>query len=171
MLDPSQLTIRRLEAPDVHAVLTVIRDCRREYGLETRVAALLEPSDNNLYETYRGRRCAYFVAVVGGEVVGGAGIARLRGGDGPTCELQRMYLRRASRGHGIGRALLIQCLQAARQLGYERCYAETISGMTTAIAFYERNGFQRLQAPLGATGHGHNDCWLLLQLQLQPGIL
>ena len=171
MLNSSQLTIRRLQAPDVHAVLKVIGDCRREYGLECRVAQLLEPSDNDLFETYRSRRAAYFVAIAGGEVVGGAGIARLPGDDGSICELQRMYLRQASRGLGIGGALLAQCLQAARQFGYQRCYAETISEMTTALALYERHGFQRLQAPLGETGHRHNDCWLLLQLQLQPGIL
>ena len=164
MLSQQRFTVRHLEAPDVDEVLKVISDCRREYGLENRVHAILEPSDHNLFETYRSQRSAYFVAIVDSALVGGAGISRLRDGDGSICELQRMYLRRASRGLGIGQALLQRCVQAARQFGYEQCYAETILEMTTAIRFYERHGFSRLKAPLGETGHGHNDCWLLLRL-------
>ena len=170
MLGQQRFTVRRLEAPDVHAVLKIISDCRREYGLENRVQEILEPSDHDLFETYRSRRSTYFVAVTENEVVGGAGISRLPGTDGSICELQRMYLRRASRGLGIGRALLQQCVGAARQFGYQQCYAETILEMTTAIAFYQRHGFSRLQAPLGESGHSHNDCWFLLQLhRLQGG--
>jgi putative acetyltransferase len=164
MIGGRELTIRRLEAPDVHSVLSIISACRREYGLEDRVQALLEPSDRNLYETYRRRRSAYFVALVGDEVVGGAGIGRLTADDNSRCELQRMYLRRPSRGLGIGHALLEQCLQTARAFQYRYCYAETISDMTTAIAFYERHGFRHLNAPIGQAVHSHNDCWMLLDL-------
>ena len=164
MLSQERFIVRHLEAPDVHAVLRVISDCRREYGFQSRVHAILEPSDHNLFEAYRSRRSAYFVALVDSAVVGGAGISRLRDGDSSICELQRMYLRRASRGVGIGHALLQHCVRAARQFGYQQCYAETIVEMTTAITFYERHGFSRLKAPLGETGHGHNDCWLLLLL-------
>jgi putative acetyltransferase len=168
MLNQERFTVRHLEVADVHAVLKVISDCRREYGLENRVHAVLEPSDHNLFETYRIRRSAYFVVIVDSDVVGGAGISRLRDCDGSICELQRMYLRPACRGLGIGRALLQQCVRAAQQFGYEQCYAETILEMTTAVTFYERHGFLRLKAPLGDSGHSHNDCWLLLQLH-PPG--
>lgn len=160
-----QFSVRRLQVQDVYAVLKIINESRLQYGLESRVRAILEHSDHNLLETYRNRRSAYFVATVDNQVVGGAGIARLPDVDGSICELQRMYLRQESRGLGIGHELLLQCLQAARHFGYQCCYAETISQMTTAIAFYERHGFRRLTAPLGATGHEHNDCWLLLQME------
>lgn len=165
MLSEKRLILRRLEAPDVHAVLDVIDSCRREYGLESRVPAVLEPADRDLYETYADRRSAYFVAVVDGEIVGGAGISRLPGSDGSICELERMYLRPECRGEGIGHALLQHCVQTARHFGYGQCYAETVAGMATAIALYERHGFRHLQAPLGATGHGHNDRWLILGLR------
>lgn len=164
MRDPGRLTIRRLEAPDVHAVLEVISGCRREYGLHYRVASVLEPSDFDLYETYRQRRSAYFVAIDQTGVIGGAGIGRLEG-DTSTCELQRMYLRPEVRRIGIGHALLTRCLETARELQYARCYAETVSEMTAAIALYERHGFRRLKARIGQTGHGHNDCWMRLELQ------
>ena len=164
MLAQRAFHIRRLEAPAVHQVLQVIASCRREYGLDTRVAAILEPSDHGLLSTYANRRSAYFVAVVDGQVVGGAGISRLHEVDGSICELQRMYLCQASRKLGIGNALLQCCIHQARQFRYEHCYAETICEMRSAIAFYERHGFRHLPAPLGKTGHNHNDCWLLLPL-------
>ena len=110
-----EATIRLIGPTDVPAMLTIIAGSRAEYGVANRVAELLEPADRALYETYQRQRSLYFVAVLGGEVVGGAGIAPLAGSDPLTCELQRMYLRRDVRGRGIGNALLEQCLKAARQ--------------------------------------------------------
>jgi putative acetyltransferase len=97
-------------------------------------------------------------------ILGGAGIFPLANEDWGTCELQRMYLRSQHRGRGIGQALLNGCLEAARSFGFERCYAETVSEMSAAIAFYERNGFRRLTAPIGETGHSHNDFWMMLNM-------
>jgi putative acetyltransferase len=161
MPDTGKISIKPLAAPDVDAVLAIIGETRREYGLASRVPDLLEPADRALVTTYSRPRSAYFVAMDGDEVLGGAGIARLESIDASVCELQRMYLRPGARGRGVGQALLARCFDAARELGYRTCYAETIAEMKAAIAFYERNGFQRLHAPLGITGHAHNDCWLM----------
>lgn len=157
--------IRLIEPGDVPALLTIISESRAEYGVANRVAALLEPADRALYETYQRQRSLYFVAVLGGEIVGGAGIAPLAGSDPLTCELQRMYLRRDVRGRGIGNALLEQCLKAARQFLYVRCYLETINEMQEALEFYGRNGFRDLRAPIGASGHAHNDRWMVRPLR------
>ena len=157
--------IRLIEPGDVPALLTIISESRAEYGVANRVAALLEPADHTLYELYQRQRSLYFVAVLGGEIVGGAGIAPLAASDPLTCELQRMYLRRDARGRGIGNALLEQCLKAARQFLYVRCYLETINEMQEALEFYGRNGFRDLRAPTGRTGHEHNDRWLMRPLR------
>jgi putative acetyltransferase len=157
--------IRLLEPADVPALLTIIADSRAEYGLAERVADLLEPADRALYATYQRQRSLYFVALLDGEIVGGAGVAPLQGADPLTCELQRMYLRRDARGRGIGNALLEHCLKAARQFLYVRCYLETITQMREALGFYNRNGFRDLDAPLGRAGHEHNDRWLLRPLR------
>jgi putative acetyltransferase len=164
-----RVTLRRLEHTDVGAILEIISDCRREYGLENRVQAILEPSDYALFEVYQRLRSAYFVAVVDGEIAGGAGVAPLADSGGSMCELHRMYLRRAYRGVGVGRALLARCLQVAQEFQFEYCYAETISEMTTAIAFYDRHGFRRLMGPVGRSGHNHNNCWMVLDLREQSG--
>jgi putative acetyltransferase len=150
----SPCTLRPLQASDVHALVAIIDDRRRGYGL---------------FETYRRRRAAYFVAVIDGRVIGGAGIAPLAGEAGSTCELQRMYVHPDSRGQGVGFALLQQCRLRALQLGYQRCYAETTRDRIDVIACCERSGFSALTAPLGEESDPGNDCWLLLPLLQVPG--
>ena len=156
--------VRLLASSDVSEVLDIITAARREWGLLARVDTLLEPADYALFELYQKPQSAYFVALNDKRIAGGAGISPLAGGDGATCELQRMYLRAEDRGTGLGQALLDACLGSARNLGFKRCYAETVSEMTSALAFYKRNRFHGLEQPFGQTGHAHNDCWLMLDL-------
>jgi putative acetyltransferase len=157
--------LRPIERRDVHALLDIIRDARAEHGLAARVENLLEPADFGLYDRYQARRTIYFVAIVDGQVVGGAGIAPLAGDDWLTCELQRMYLKPEARGQGVGTLLLDACLDSARRFWYTRCYAETISRMDNALKLYTRNGFVELSGAIADTGHAHNDRWLMRQLK------
>jgi putative acetyltransferase len=159
------LSIRPIEPADVPALLDIIANARREYGIAERGVDLLEPADRALYASYQMQRSLYFVAVLNGEVVGGAGVAPLSGADPLTCELQRMYLRPDARGRGIGDALLDRCLAAAKQFLYVRCYLETITQMQAALEFYGRHGFRDLHAPVGRSGHGHNDRWMMRPLR------
>jgi len=153
--------IRPLEPADVPALLQIIAAARAEFGIAEQGVELLVPADLAIYGHYQRQRTLYFVAVVDDEVVGGAGVAPLAGADPLTCELQRMYLRPDARGRGIGAALLARCLSAAREFWFVRCYLETIARMQPALEFYGRNGFQALAAPLGSTGHHHNDRWMM----------
>src|SRR5262245_52132214 len=145
--------LRPLERRDVPAMLDIIRNARAQYGLATHVESLLEPADLAIFDTYQKRRTIYFVALIDGEVVGGAGIAPLAGDDPLTCELQRMYLKPEARGQGVGTLLLDACLDAARRFWFVRCYAETISEMDKALKLYTRNGFVNLPGAMGSTGH------------------
>jgi len=167
---PDRLQIRPIELADVPALLKIIADSRGEYGIDEKGAPLLEPADHELYANYQRQRTLYFVAVSGDEVVGGAGVAPLAGGDTLTCELQRMYLRKDVRGHGIGDALLTRCLAAAKQFLYVRCYLETVTQMQAAAEFYGRHGFRDLEAPVGRTGHEHNDRWMMRPLRASAAI-
>ncbi|HYH43246.1 MAG TPA: GNAT family N-acetyltransferase [Burkholderiales bacterium] len=159
------LELRPIEPADVPALLDIIANTRREYGIADRGVEVLEPADHALFATYQRQRTLYFVALLGGQLVGGAGVAPLAGADPLTCELQRMYLRRDVRGRGIGDALLERCLAAARQFLYVRCYLETITQMQAALEFYGRHGFRDLAAPIGHTGHEHNDRWMMRTLR------
>jgi putative acetyltransferase len=163
------MEIRPLELADVPALLEIIADSRGEYGIGERGVELLEAADRDLFATYHRQRSLYFVALLDGDVVGGAGVAPLAGADPLTCELQRMYLRADARGRGIGDALMKHCVAAARQFLYVRCYLETITQMQAAIEFYGRHGFRNLQSPLGETHHAHNDRWMMRPLRASAG--
>jgi putative acetyltransferase len=160
----NQVLIRRLEADDVSAILRIISASRREYGLEGRVDSILERADHAILEAYQRERSSYFVAVIDRSIAGGAGIAPLGDANGQTCELQRMYLSPEHRRRGVGRALLAACIREAGRYRFDYCYAETISEMAPALSFYECHGFRRLEAPIGRTGHSHNDRWMMLQI-------
>ena len=114
---------------------------------------------------YSAPGAAYFVGIgEDGQVVGGAGVAALEGGEPDVCELKKMYFLPSARGKGMGEALLRQCLEVARNLGYRACYLETLSGMNQAIHLYTKLGFQPLCSPLGRTGHGGCDHWFAREL-------
>ena len=75
-----------------------------------------------------------------------------------------MYFLPSLRGLGAGAALMAQCLDAARAAGFTRCYLETLTGMDAAMRLYARSGFQRIDAPMGATGHGGCNTFFLRDL-------
>jgi GNAT superfamily N-acetyltransferase len=103
-------------------------------------------------------RSAYFVVTRSADdsaVVGGAGFAALEGSDpaAGVAELRKMYLDPVARGQGVGQALLDQIFPAARAAGFSSIYLETLPNMEAALAIYKKNGFVRLDAPMGNTGH------------------
>ena len=75
-----------------------------------------------------------------------------------------MYFLPEGRGRGLGRKLLTSCLDAARDFGFKNCYIETFNTMTDAMKLYEKNGFRKIPAALGSTGHFACDTFYLLNL-------
>jgi putative acetyltransferase len=145
--------LRPITAADDAAVATVIRSVMPEFGASGPGFAIHDPEVDHMSTAYARARCAYFVVELAGQVAGGGGIAPLDGGAPDICELRKMYFLPALRGRGAGRALIERCLEAAREAGFRQCYLETLTGMDAAQRLYERNGFTRIPAALGATGH------------------
>jgi putative acetyltransferase len=156
--------VRPIHGDDDAMMAAVIRRAMPEFGASGPGFALTDPEVDHLSLAYSRPGCAYFVLEDDDRVLGGAGIAPLAGGEPNTCELRKMYLLPEARGRGSGRALLDRCLAAARELAYRRCYLETLTGMDAAMRLYERAGFTRLCAPLGATGHFGCDRWFAREL-------
>jgi len=158
------MQIRSIEARDDARIAGIIRTVMPEFGATGCGFAINDPEVDWMSRAYARPRCAYFVVEDGNEVLGGGGIAPLDGGDHDTCELRKMYFLPQARGRGAGAAMMQRCLDAARELGFRRCYLETLSGMDAAMKLYDRSGFRRIDAPMGNTGHGGCNTFYLREL-------
>jgi len=146
-------TIRPIEPRDDARIATIIRTVMPEFGADGPGFAIHDAEVDAMTAAYARPRCAYFVIEADGEVLGGAGVAPLDGGDEKICELRKMYFMPALRGRGAGRAAIEHCIAAARGFGFRSCYLETLTGMDAAQRLYLANGFRRIDAAMGNTGH------------------
>ncbi|WP_410640543.1 GNAT family N-acetyltransferase [Amycolatopsis sp. lyj-346] len=79
----------------------------------------------------------------GGTAVGCGGLRPLGPGSG---EVKRMYVEPAARGTGVAVALLRALEDHARDLGITRLLLETGTGQPDAIRFYQREGYEPIEA-------------------------
>ena len=156
--------LRPIEARDDATMARIIRTVMPEFGATGSGFAISDPEVDWMSQAYAAPRSVYFVIERDSVVIGGGGVAPLLGGDDGTCELRKMYFLPEARGIGAGAAMMERCLESARGFGFSQCYLETLSGMDAAMRLYERTGFRRIDAPLGATGHGGCNTFYLLTL-------
>lgn len=153
------IEIRAIRPGDDPAVTALIRTVMPEFGAQGDGFALSDPEVDGMFEAYQAPRASYFVVLRDGVVLGGGGYAPLVGGDGRTCELRKMYFLPELRGLGVGAKLLRLLLEAATAEGFAVCYLETLEHMSRARRVYESFGFERLDAPMGQTGHHGCNSW------------
>jgi putative acetyltransferase len=156
---PPAFTISPIEPGDDAAVAAIIRTVMPEFGASGEGFAIHDAEVGGMCAAYRAPRSAYFVVRKDGRVVGGGGVAPLKGAAPGICELRKMYFFPEARGFGQGERLLRLCLDEARRLGFETCYLETASRMTQAQRLYAKLGFTERATPCGATGHFSCDKW------------
>ncbi|WIV61530.1 GNAT family N-acetyltransferase [Amycolatopsis nalaikhensis] len=78
-----------------------------------------------------------------GTAIGCGGLRLLEPGSG---EIKRMYVAPSSRGTGVATALLRALEDHARRLGLTRLLLETGTGQPDAIRFYQREGYEPIEA-------------------------
>lgn len=104
---------------------------------------------------------AFLLAEAGGRVVGCIG---LRAFDEATGEIKRLYVDRAARGLGAGRALAEGIVARGREIGYTRLVLDTLPTMSEAQALYVSLGFTPIEPyrfnPVSGTS--------FLELKLRP---
>ena len=153
-------TLRPITADDDAAMAGVIRSVMPEFGAGGAGFAIHDPEVDHMSAAYAAPRHRYWVVVApDGRVVGGGGIAPLAGAADDTCEVRKMYFLPEVRGRGLGERLLRGALDFAREAGFKTAYLETLTGMDAAQRLYARLGFEKLCAPMGATGHFGCDRW------------
>jgi putative acetyltransferase len=150
---------------DNQQVAQLIRTVMTEYGAVGSGFSIEDPEVDQMFEAYQESGRKFFVIEQDGRLLGGAGIAPLKGGATHICELVKMYFYPELRGKGWGKRLGLTCLRTAAQLGYQECYIETLERMQEANGLYSRLGFEKLSGPMGNTGHGGCDLFYFRSLK------
>lgn len=158
------ILIRNIQQSDNPYLAVIIRKALEEFKANKPGTVYFDESTDHLSELFNAGQGIYNVALVNGEVAGGAGIFHTDGLDDETCELVKMYLSPVARGKGIAKMLMNKCLEAATEKGYKKIYIETMPELKTAIPMYETFGFTYLNGPLGNSGHNGCDVWMIKDL-------
>lgn len=131
----------RDEPTDIEIGVELVREyvvaTAQETGQDIAVILTLIPELADFAARYL-RGGAFLIARSGGQVDGGVGVTP---GAGGTCEMNRLWMRPASRRTGLGRALCLASMEAARDLGFRRMTLDVVPTRTHAIALYRSLGF------------------------------
>ncbi|HLN75174.1 MAG TPA: GNAT family N-acetyltransferase [Prolixibacteraceae bacterium] len=158
------IAIRNIQPSDNAELAVIVRNTLAEFGANVPGTVYFDPTTDALFELFQAPKSAYFIAEREGKLLGGGGIYPTEGLPANTCELVKMYLLPEGRGLGLGRTLIEQCMQTARDLGFEQMYLETLPELNLAVKVYEKFGFEYLCAPLGDTKHFGCGLWMLKKL-------
>uniref|UniRef100_UPI0031E015FC GNAT family N-acetyltransferase n=1 Tax=Chitinophaga sp. TaxID=1869181 RepID=UPI0031E015FC len=154
------MTIRKIQPTDNQTLGSVIQQVLKEFGVDKPGTAYFDAQLFSLYDLFQTPGSTYWVLETDTEIVGCGGIFPTKGLDPNCVELVKFYLLPKARGKGLGKQLLLQCIDSAKEMGYHSIYLETMPELTSAIPLYERNGFQHLSAPLGDSGHYACTIWM-----------
>lgn len=93
-----------------------------------------------------------YLLLVDGKAAGCIGLRRLNDTD---CELKRLYVRSAFRGHHFAQQLADKIIADARSIGYRAIFLDTLPFLQEAIALYKKLGFYEIpsynNSPLDST--------------------
>ena len=94
-------------------------------------------------QTYGPPEGGMMLAIKKQEAVGCVAIRYL---EPNVSELKRMYILDHHRGYGLGRMLLSNAIQLAKELGYHKMRLDTLPSMTSAMYLYKEAGFYPIPA-------------------------
>ncbi|NME69406.1 GNAT family N-acetyltransferase [Flammeovirga aprica] len=158
------MQIRPIQASDNDEIGHLIQRVLEEHKANVPGTAYFDKQLFKLSEVYQAENAVYYVIEENNEIMGGAGINVLEGGDPSVCELQKIYLKQEGRGKGWGRMLIEKCLDFAENRNYSSCYLETMPELSKGIELYKKVGFVSIEKPLGDTSHHGCSIWMLKQL-------
>ena len=96
----------------------------------------------NLPGKYAQPDCRLYLANFNNELAGCIAMRKLEDG---ICEMKRLYLRRNSRGKGLGNMFIEKLISEARIIGYKTMRLDTFPPkMAKAVKLYESHGFRQI---------------------------
>jgi ribosomal protein S18 acetylase RimI-like enzyme len=146
----------RTATPDDAIALNdlAIRTMRETFGPPYNPAELVEAyieetfSVEQTHQELNDPKATFLVTISADQEV--VGYAKLRRNRPPrqlkgqhAIEIQRLYVLDTQIGKGLGRQLMENCLNLARQEGYKAVWLGVWERNERAIAFYQKMGFQR----------------------------
>ena len=119
---------------------------QENFGVNFDIASMLE-EDMNTLDKFMPPKGRLLLGYVEAQPMG---IACLKALTDRIGEVKRMYVRPQARKKGLGRTLLDQLLEEARQIGNERVRLDSARFMTEAHQLYRTNGFREIPAYEGS---------------------
>ena len=143
------VSVRPATRDDAAVICTIYNQ-----GIEDRIATLetelRTPDERRQWMAARGPRHPVVVATTDGQVVGWGSLNAFN----PRPADDSVYVERAWRGRGVGKALLQHVLGLARRIGYHKMVLATFPYNDAGLALYRRMGF----SPVGVYHeHGRLD--------------
>ncbi len=138
---------REITEADNAAVAALVRDNLKQFKLDIPGTAYFDTGLDHLSDYYGSDERRYFV-IEGdnGEVIGGIGYGRFEPMK-DTAELQKLYLKDAAKGSGLGYKLVDFVEDRMREAGYKVSYLETHDNLQAAIHIYKKKGYTEIERP------------------------
>jgi GNAT superfamily N-acetyltransferase len=112
-----------------------------EYGWDISYEALVAEICAQFIKSYDPAREHCWIAETGGEPVGSVFLVK---SSDKVAKLRLLMVERQARGLGVGRALVEQCIRAARARGYGKITLWTQSCLLAARGIYKQAGFRKV---------------------------
>ena len=164
MIPNGGVIIRKVIKEDNVLLAKLIRNVFNEFNAPEKGTVYSDPTTDDLYTLFQNPQAVLWVAEINDEVLGCCGVYPTEDLERNSAEPAKFYLSGKIRGKGVGKQLMLQCFDSAKQMNYTRLYLETFPQFSMAVSMYEKYGFTPLDAPMGNSGHTACTIWMIKEL-------